>query len=163
MRSLKYYFGVYFPRFFVTREINTKINISWGHKQFATRVHSLLYIYIYIYNYFWHVWRRTKVAWYENINFIKSMPPNTNIYKNTNIANTNNRVLFYRGLGNIYAVIDYKSVTQWITTAHKYSSSLIPLSSMTVIFLFRVRFGVSQRRKVKNLFMITWMITLTSM
>ena len=28
-----------------TREINTKITLEWAHKQFATRVHTLFYIY----------------------------------------------------------------------------------------------------------------------
>ena len=39
--SLECYFGVYFPRCCATREINTKITLSWAHKQFATRVHTL--------------------------------------------------------------------------------------------------------------------------
>ena len=30
MRTLEYYFGVYLPRFFATREINTKIALSWA-------------------------------------------------------------------------------------------------------------------------------------
>ena len=30
-----------------TREINTKITLSWAHKQFATRVHTLFSIYTY--------------------------------------------------------------------------------------------------------------------
>ena len=38
------YFGVYLPCWFVTREMNTKITLSWAHKQFATRVQSLFYI-----------------------------------------------------------------------------------------------------------------------
>ena len=37
-------FCVFFPRCRVTREINTKITLSWAHKQFATRVHTLFYI-----------------------------------------------------------------------------------------------------------------------
>ena len=37
MRSLECYFGVYFPRCCATREINTKITLSWAHKQFATQ------------------------------------------------------------------------------------------------------------------------------
>ena len=45
MRSLECYFGVYFLRCCATREINTKITLSWTHKQFATRVHTLFYIY----------------------------------------------------------------------------------------------------------------------
>ena len=44
MRSLEYYFGVYFPRWCATWEINTKITLSWAHKQFAARVHTLFYI-----------------------------------------------------------------------------------------------------------------------
>ena len=46
MHSLECYFGVYFPRCCATREINTKITLSWAHKQFATRVHALFYIYL---------------------------------------------------------------------------------------------------------------------
>ena len=45
MRSLECYFGVYFPRCCATRQINTKITFSWAHKQFATRVHTLFYMY----------------------------------------------------------------------------------------------------------------------
>ena len=45
MRPLECYFGVYFPRCCATREINTKITLSWAHKQFATRVHTFFYIY----------------------------------------------------------------------------------------------------------------------
>ena len=45
MRSLECYFGVYFPRCCATREINTKITLSWAHKQFVTRVHILFYMY----------------------------------------------------------------------------------------------------------------------
>ena len=44
MRSLECYFGVYFPRCCATREINIKITLSWAHKQFATRVHTLFYM-----------------------------------------------------------------------------------------------------------------------
>ena len=44
MRSLECYFGVYFPSCCATREINTKITLSWAHKQFATRVHTLFSI-----------------------------------------------------------------------------------------------------------------------
>ena len=44
MPSLGCYFGVYFPRRFASRKINTKITLSWTHEQFATRVHSLFYI-----------------------------------------------------------------------------------------------------------------------
>ena len=35
------YFGVYSPRWCAARAINTKITLSWAHKQFATRVHAL--------------------------------------------------------------------------------------------------------------------------
>ena len=38
------YFRVYFPSCFATREINTKITLSWALKQLFTRVHSLFYI-----------------------------------------------------------------------------------------------------------------------
>ena len=46
MHSLEWHFDVYFPRCWATREINTKITISWAHKQFATRVHTLFYLII---------------------------------------------------------------------------------------------------------------------
>ena len=39
------YFGIYFPRCFATREINTKITFSWALKRFFTRVHTLFSIY----------------------------------------------------------------------------------------------------------------------
>ena len=39
------YFGVYFPSCEATREINTKITLSWRQKQFATRVHKSFSIY----------------------------------------------------------------------------------------------------------------------
>ena len=45
MRSPECYFGVYFPRCCATREINTKITLEWAHKQFATRVHTLFYMF----------------------------------------------------------------------------------------------------------------------
>ena len=35
------------PRGFSTREVNTKITLSWAQKQFATRVHTLFSIYPY--------------------------------------------------------------------------------------------------------------------
>ena len=41
MCSLEYYIDVYFPRCCAAREINTKITLSWAHKQFAMRVHTL--------------------------------------------------------------------------------------------------------------------------
>ena len=44
LRSLECYFCVYFPRCFATREINTKITLSWAPKQFVTRVHTLFSI-----------------------------------------------------------------------------------------------------------------------
>ena len=37
------YFGVYFPSWEATREINTKITLEWVQKQFVTRVHILFY------------------------------------------------------------------------------------------------------------------------
>ena len=37
---------VFVPRCFGTREINTKITISWALKQFVTRVHTLFSIYV---------------------------------------------------------------------------------------------------------------------
>ena len=45
LRSLECYFCVYFPRCFATREINTKITLSWALKQVATRVHILFSMY----------------------------------------------------------------------------------------------------------------------
>ena len=44
LRSLECYFGIFFPRCFATREINTKITLSWALKQFVTRVHTLFSI-----------------------------------------------------------------------------------------------------------------------
>ena len=44
--SLECYFGVYFPRCFATREINTKITVSWPLKQFVTRVHTLFSMHV---------------------------------------------------------------------------------------------------------------------
>ena len=41
MRSLECYSGVYFRRYFVTREINTKMTLSRAHQQFATRVQTI--------------------------------------------------------------------------------------------------------------------------
>ena len=38
LRSVECYFDVYFPRCFATREINTKITLSWALKHFVTRV-----------------------------------------------------------------------------------------------------------------------------
>ena len=43
--SLECYFCVYFPRCFATREINTKITLSWALKQFVTQVHTLFSIF----------------------------------------------------------------------------------------------------------------------
>ena len=43
--SLESYFSVSFPRCFATREINTKITLSWALKQFVTRVYTLFSIY----------------------------------------------------------------------------------------------------------------------
>ena len=42
--SLECYFGIYFPSYFTTREINTKIALLWVFKQFVTWVHTLFYI-----------------------------------------------------------------------------------------------------------------------
>ena len=39
LSSLECYFCVYFPSCEATREINTKITLSWALKQFVTRVH----------------------------------------------------------------------------------------------------------------------------
>ena len=44
INSPECYFGVYFPRFFATREISTKITLLWAHKQFATWIHTLFSI-----------------------------------------------------------------------------------------------------------------------
>ena len=44
MRSLVWYFRVYFTRCLITREINREITISIGPTDFATRVHTLVYI-----------------------------------------------------------------------------------------------------------------------
>ena len=44
MRSLTYYFGVYLPHTFTTREINTKTKLSWPHKQFTNPAHTFLSI-----------------------------------------------------------------------------------------------------------------------
>ena len=41
LRSLKYHVGVYSPRYFATRDINTRLTLSWALKQFVTRVHTL--------------------------------------------------------------------------------------------------------------------------
>ena len=45
IRSLECYFGVYFTRCFATREINTKITLSWAYKPFATTVQTLFSMY----------------------------------------------------------------------------------------------------------------------
>ena len=44
LHSLECYFGVYFLSGEVTREINTKITLSWALKQFITRVQTLFSI-----------------------------------------------------------------------------------------------------------------------
>ena len=44
LRSSECYVGVYFPRCFATREINTKIALSWALKQFVIPVHTLFSI-----------------------------------------------------------------------------------------------------------------------
>ena len=56
MCSLECYFGIHFPRYCTTREINTKITFSWAHKQFghaSTYIIQYIYIHIYIYIYYW--------------------------------------------------------------------------------------------------------------
>ena len=45
MRSLESYFGVYFPRCCALWEINAKLTLSWAHKLFSIRAHTLFYIY----------------------------------------------------------------------------------------------------------------------
>ena len=45
LHTLECYFGVYFPRCFATREINTKITLLWALKQLITRVHTSFSIY----------------------------------------------------------------------------------------------------------------------
>ena len=45
LHSLKCYFGVYFPHCYATREINTKITLSWALKQFITWIHTLFSMY----------------------------------------------------------------------------------------------------------------------
>ena len=47
LRWLECYFGIYFPRCFATREINTKITLSWALKRFVTRLHTLFSISLY--------------------------------------------------------------------------------------------------------------------
>ena len=49
LHSLECYFGVYFPRCFATREINTKITLSLVSAE--TIRHSSTYIIIYVYEY----------------------------------------------------------------------------------------------------------------
>ena len=44
--SLECYFCNYFRRCFATREINTKITLSWALKQFVTRRHTLFSVYL---------------------------------------------------------------------------------------------------------------------
>ena len=53
LRSLECYFGVYFPRCFVTQEINNKITLSWALKQLVTRVRALFSIPVLCMD--WHV------------------------------------------------------------------------------------------------------------
>ena len=45
LRSLACYFGVYCPRCFATREINTKITREWSLKPFVTKVHTSFSMY----------------------------------------------------------------------------------------------------------------------
>ena len=44
IKSMSNVFGVYSPRCFLSREINTKISPSWVLKQIGARVHTLFYI-----------------------------------------------------------------------------------------------------------------------
>ena len=46
LRSLECYLDDYFPRCFATREINTKITLSWALKQFVARAHTSSSIYL---------------------------------------------------------------------------------------------------------------------
>ena len=46
VHSLECYDGVYFPRYFTSREINSKITFWWVFEQFVTQVHTLFYTYI---------------------------------------------------------------------------------------------------------------------
>ena len=57
LRSLECYFGVYFPRCFATREINTKITLSWVLKQFVT------YIILYIFRKYSHELITANFSW----------------------------------------------------------------------------------------------------
>ena len=41
-------FGVYFPRYFATREINNKITLSWALKQSVPQVHTLFSMYSFV-------------------------------------------------------------------------------------------------------------------
>ena len=59
---------VYFPRCFATREINTKITLSWALKQFVTRVHT-----------FFSIWCREvsvscKIVWWKSHRPYVSIP-----------------------------------------------------------------------------------------
>ena len=45
LRALECYFGIYFPRCFATREVNTKITLSWALERFVTRVQTLFSMY----------------------------------------------------------------------------------------------------------------------
>ena len=44
LRALECYFRAYMPRCLATRDINTKITLSWALKQFVNRVHTLFSI-----------------------------------------------------------------------------------------------------------------------
>ena len=50
VHSLNCNFGFDFPNCEAMREINTKIIVSWVHKQFNNQGHILLYIYMYVLN-----------------------------------------------------------------------------------------------------------------
>ena len=52
-------FGVYFPHCCATREINTKITLSWAHKLFTIRAHILFDIYSIAISYFMNTYTCT--------------------------------------------------------------------------------------------------------
>ena len=52
---LEFYFGIFFPRCFVTREINNKITLSWALNRFVTRLHTLFSISTGIIKYLGHI------------------------------------------------------------------------------------------------------------
>ena len=72
MHSLECYFGPYFSSCCATREINTKITLSWVHIQFAARVHTLFSIFRLFYSgslsirvtyHTWLIVRRAGLLW----------------------------------------------------------------------------------------------------